>query len=212
MSFRLPRLPQTEPTYQQWQIWWQQVVEAIEAQEGGQDELIQALADAVAAIAAAQAAADAANTAAVAAGVAAAAADTAASAAQTTANDITSSSALGSSYVDDAGISAFDAGASATATIGAHTRYYPQPDGSTVNVSVGAGSVTGLAYLSGYYIYYEDPTRAGGAVTYLATTNAATAAQAGSRHVVGFVSTPAALGSSIIGKNVRPSGANSVEL
>ncbi len=42
MSFRLPRMPATQPDWQRFQIWWQEVVEAIEAQEDTQD---QALAD-----------------------------------------------------------------------------------------------------------------------------------------------------------------------
>jgi hypothetical protein len=40
MAFRLPRLPQWEPSHAEMQIWWQQVVEAIERQEATQDEII----------------------------------------------------------------------------------------------------------------------------------------------------------------------------
>ncbi len=42
MSFRLPRLPMSQPPWSDMQMWWQEVVEAIEQQEGVQD---QALAD-----------------------------------------------------------------------------------------------------------------------------------------------------------------------
>lgn len=40
MAFELPRLPQTSPSHAELQVWWQQVVEAIEAQEALQDETI----------------------------------------------------------------------------------------------------------------------------------------------------------------------------
>ena len=62
-------------------------------------------------------------------------------------------------------LSSTDAGASATISIAAHG----------LNMSVGSvayssGSITGLAYSTLYYVYALDPTYAGGAVTYLATT------------------------------------------
>lgn len=40
MAFELPRLPQTAPSHAELQVWWQQVVEAIEAQEALQDATI----------------------------------------------------------------------------------------------------------------------------------------------------------------------------
>jgi hypothetical protein len=196
MAFSLPRLPPVAVTPQDMQIWWQQVVEAIEAQEGRQD-------DAIAAIAAAQAAADAAN-------AAAATADAAAASAQDTADDITAANALATSYVTGATITATDAGADVTITISAHTRHYPQPDGSTVDVAVSGGSLTGRAYSTTYYIYYDDPSRAGGAVTYQSTTSEATAAQIGDRHTVGGVTTPAALGAPKTGGYTRPPGPGQV--
>lgn len=94
-EFRLPRLPRTVPIVEtsrvpsmQFQQWWQSVVEKLEAQEGSQDDLIQALADAVAAIQAAQTAADAATVAAETAQATAEAAQAAADAAQATADAI----------------------------------------------------------------------------------------------------------------------------
>ena len=53
MAFTLPRLP-TSFTPEQQQIWWQQVVEAIEAQENSQNDLITQLATAQAALATTQ--------------------------------------------------------------------------------------------------------------------------------------------------------------
>ncbi len=196
MTFRLPRLPATEPSWSTMQIWWQQVVEAIEGQETTQDELLQALADSIAASAAATSAATAANA--------------AAASAQTAAEDVTSAQALGTSYVGGATITATDAGANATVTITSHTRYYPQSDGSALELAVNGGAVTGLAYSTQYFVYYDDLNRLGGAVTYKATTDASLAAQLGDRHVVGSVTTPAALGSPTTGDYVAPPGAGAI--
>jgi hypothetical protein len=60
-------------------------------------------------------------------------------------------------------------------------------------VAVSGGTLTARAYSTDYFIYYDDPTRAGGAVTYQSTTSEATAAQIGDRHTVGEILTPAAL-------------------
>jgi hypothetical protein len=187
MAFSLPRLPPgvVSPEFQ---IWWQEVVEAIEGEVGALE------------------AADAANAAAAAALAAAASATAAAASAQTTADDITTANELASSYVTGATITATDAGADITITISAHTRHYPQPDGSTIDVAVSGGSLTGRAYSTTYYIYYDDASRAGGAVTYQSTTSEATAAQIGDRHTVGGVETPAAAGAPTGGAYTRPPG------
>ena len=170
-------------------VYWQQVI-------GG-------IVDAINAVAAAQAAADAAN-------AAAAAADTAATNAQTAADEVTSAQELGSSYVSGATITATDVGSDVTITISAHTRHYPQPDGTTVDVAVNGGSVTGRAYATKYWLYYDQASRAGGAVSYLSTTTETTAAQIGDRHVVGSVLTPVALAGPTGGGVVRPPGSGSI--
>lgn len=203
MTLRLPRLPSSQPSWSKFQVWWQTVCQSIETQEERQDEAAGALAAAVAAIQAAQDAADAANAAAV-------AANTAADAAQDTAVAITEASALGNSFPVGATVGALDAGASATITISPHTRRYPQPDGTNVDVSVSGGSVTSLAYSTAFYVYYDDPTRAGGAVTYLATTSADTAVQTGDRHVVGGATTPAMGAGPTSGDVVKGRGAGDV--
>lgn len=178
-------------------IYWQKVVEKLE-------QTLTDLTDTVAAIQAAQTAADNAN-------AAAAAADLAATNAATATTELATADQLRTSYVDPTNIiTASDAGTDATIAIGAHTRKYPQTDGSTVNVSVNAGNMTGLAYSTQYFVYYDDPTRAGGAVTYVATTNSSTAAQVGSRHLVGAVTTPAALGAPTPGGTVRPPGIGTI--
>lgn len=85
-----------------------------------------------------------------------------------------------SSFQDSSTIlSSTDAGASATISIAAHGL-----DMSTGTVSYNSGSVTGLSYGTDYYIYCVDPTYAGGAVTYLASTNVSdTVANVGSYYV-----------------------------
>lgn len=155
---------------------WQRVMEEIESS-------VNAVIDA-------QNAADAANAAAAAADAAATAANTAAATAQTAAETVAADSSLASSGVTGLTMTATDAGADATITISAHTRIY----GDGTSVSVTGGSVTGLAYSTGYYLFYDQASRLGGAVTYVATTSAATAAQTGNRHSLGAVTTPAAAG------------------
>jgi len=59
--------------------------------------------------------------------------------------------------------------------------------------------VTGLSYSTTYYIYYLDASRAGGAVTYQASTDPADAVQSGNVHSAGAVETPAALGAPLDG-------------
>lgn len=149
-----------------------------------------------------QAAQDAADLATEAALVAQDAADVASEAA----GDAAGQTALQSSYPTGLTITATDVGASVTVTISAHTRVYPQAGGSNVSVSVNGGSLTGLAYSTDYWIYYDDPTHAGGAVTYVATTSDTTAAQIGDRHAVGGVSTPAAAAAPVIGKPTKAAG------
>ena len=138
----------------------------------------------------AQNAADAANAAAAAADAAAAAAQTAADTANTAAVTVAADSSLASSGVSGLTMTATDAGTDATITISAHTRIY----GDGTSVAVSGGTVTGLAYSTGFFVYYDQASRAGGAVTYQATTSAATAAQTGDRHSLGAVTTPAAAG------------------
>ena len=163
-------------------------------------------------ILAAQAAATAANAAAVAANSAAATANSAASAAQSTADSISSADQLAKSYVSGTPpiLTASDAGSDATITIAAHTRNYPQPDGTVTSVSVAGGTLTGRSYSTVYYVYYDQASRAGGTVSYQTTTSDATAAQIGDRHCVGAVETPAAAAPPNDGAYTRAPGPGSV--
>lgn len=133
-------------------------------------------------------------------------ANAAAAAAQGAADNSASATALANSFPTGITISAFDAGANASITISMHDRVYATEPQTTV--SVNAGSVTGLAYDTVYYIYYDQPSRAGGAVTYLATTNANTVAQINNRHSVGRVKTPLGGGGPVDGGGVSPPGGN----
>ena len=202
MALRLDRLQRGEKitaeggvVNQFFQSLWQRVMEQVEKAFVTQQEQITA-------IALAQAAANAANLAATAASTAAATATTAAGVAQAAAIDAGADASLASSGASGLTMSATDAGASATITISAHTRVY----GNGTSVAVSGGSVTGLSYSTGYYIYYVQASRLGGAVTYQATTNSALAAQTGDTHSLGAVTTPAAAGAPIDGNINLPPG------
>ena len=196
------------PTHQ-FQQNWQNQGKAIEG-------AIQILAEAVDGILAAQTAAEAANAAAVvaqdaaataqvtaeAANDAAATAQVAAEAANDAAAAVGSEGTITASGTSGLTLTATDAGTDATVNISAHTRIYG--DGSSVSVS--AGSITGLAYSTDYWVFYDDPTRAGGSVTYQHSTDPADAVQTGDRHSVGAVTTPAAAAPDNNGKEVLPAG------
>ena len=182
------------PTHQ-FQQNWQNQGKAIEG-------AIQILAEAVDGILAAQTAAEAANAAAVVAQDAAATAQVAAETANDAAAAVGSEGTITASGTSGLTLTATDAGTDATVNISAHTRIYG--DGSSVSVS--AGSITGLAYSTDYWVFYDDPTRAGGAVTYQHSTDPADAVQTGDKHSVGAVTTPAAAAPDNNGKEVLPAG------
>jgi hypothetical protein len=161
---------------------------AITALQTAQATLISDLAAAVADITTAQAAADA---------------------AQTAADTVTLTEAITSSYTaPGVTLSAADAGTDATITIIDHIRVY----GDATNVNVTGGTITAQPYSTDLYVYYDDPTRAGGAVTYQISDNPNDAlpnAQLG-RHFVGAVTTPAAAGAPTSGGTAPPSSGGSV--
>jgi len=169
------------------------------------DTAMQTIEEALNSVIAAQAAADAANAAAAVAD-AAAAADAAAVAAQGAADDAAANSALANSGVTGATITAADAGADTSITISGHTRVY----GDGTSVAVTGATLTGRAYSTFYYVYYDQPSRAGGAVTYQTTTSETTAAQTGDRHLVGSVTTPAAAAPDTDGNYVGAPGVGGI--
>ena len=191
MAFELPRLPFVGFTQEQFQIWWQQIAEAIEAHTATQDQLIADLATAVADI---QAALDAAN---------AAAAD--AADAQSTADTAKRDDAISASWTSPGAVlSASDAGSNATITIAAHTRKY----GDGTQLSVSGDTITNRNYSTTYYVYYNDANRSDTTPNYQSTTNPNTAApNAGAgRHFVGKIVTPASGGGATSGGTVPPGG------
>lgn len=192
MALKLPRLPngwQEQP--QLFERYWDEAMRSIETSINGV-LAIPAIASALAATTAAAAAANA----------AAAAASASAATANNAANSSIAATALLNSYPTGVTLTASDAGVNVTVTISTHNRVYPP----STTVAINAGTLTGLSYSTTYYIYYDDVPRTGGAVTYAATTSAATAAQTGNRHLVGSILTPAALGTPLTGKYVQPPG------
>lgn len=107
------------------------------------------------------------------------------------------------SEADGTPLSAEDVGADCTIFVAAHDRNYL----AEAAVPVSAGSITGLAFSTLYYVYYEDPTFAGGAVTFLATTEQSDAVSSltnPTRHVIGSVTTPADGGAPSVGTSGPP--------
>ena len=85
---------------------------------------------------------------------------------------------------DTAPLTAADAGTSATVSIAAHGLQT-----STGLINYNAGTITGLSYATTYFVYASDPTYAGGAVTYLATTDRTDLVTAVGLYYVGNITT-----------------------
>lgn len=101
--------------------------------------------------------------------------------------------ALVNSYTDPTTIlSAIttNSGADASVTVLNHNRIYA--DDAKTTVAVVGKTFANMAINTVYYLYYDDPTRAGGAVDIKISTNNLDAAQTGVRHSLGSIMTPAA--------------------
>lgn len=85
-------------------------------------------------------------------------------------------------------LTAHDAGANVTINIAAFT----MRTSSKGDISDGSGSITALSYSTVYYVYYDDPTLAGGGVSYNATTTKEVAINGAGRFYVGSILTPIA--------------------
>lgn len=159
--------------------------------------------DNIASIAAAQAAATAAAAAATAAQSTADTASTTATTAQTDAVDAAREAARINSYTNPGSIlTASDAGTDATITIANHTRVYPVEGSIDVpDVAITGGAITGLAYSTLYFIYYDDTTLADTTPAFQSTTDAPTAqvGAAAGRHCCGYITTPASGGTTTSG-------------
>lgn len=177
MAWSPPPLPQTQPDWLTFQVWWQQVIEDIAEQFTGLENTI---ADIQAAMDAAQAA-------------------------QADATAAALNLARITSYTSPTNVlTAADVGATATISIAAHTRVYA---GAT-DISILAASITGLAFSTGYFVYYDDPTLSDTTPNFVATTSAQTAqvGAADGRHFVGYIMTPADGAGSTGGSGGAPPG------
>lgn len=96
-------------------------------------------------------------------------------------------------------LTASDAGSSETISVASFDFKYPTADGSGRTVTYNSGSITGLAYTTTYFVYCDDPTQAGGAVTYYATTNPYDLSAAYGRVFVGKITTGTSGGSGTSG-------------
>jgi len=143
-----------------------------------------------------QAAIDAANASAAAAAAAAAVAQAAADAASNANSMNAREQALVNSYIEPSKVLT---ATSIAIVIQNHTRYYG--DGTNVAVTGDQIAPTGPNRVN--YIYYVDPTRAGGAVTYIATETQPV--QMNDVHVVGAITIPTT-GTSTGGDGPRPPG------
>jgi hypothetical protein len=83
-------------------------------------------------------------------------------------------------------LTASDSGSSTTIAIAAHSVQF-----GFGAVGYNSGSIVGLGYSTLYFVYVDDPNYAGGAVTYLATTNANLVTAGNGRYYVGGITTPA---------------------
>ena len=81
-------------------------------------------------------------------------------------------------------LTASDAGGSATIAIAAHNVVY---DNGTV--AYNSGSITGLAFSTQYYVYTDDPTKAGGAVTYASSVTSTDSVANTGRYYLGSITT-----------------------
>lgn len=163
----------------------QDQIDAITALQTQQTAILASLSDQLAQIEAAQAAADA---------------------AQTTATTVKGTDKLSASFVVPTPLlTSQDAGSDARIVIADHTRYYG--DGSAGHPVTGE-TVSGLPYDTIHYIYYDDPTFAASAVTYVATTTAseAQANRTTGRHFCGAVTTPVSGGADVEGGGVYGPG------
>lgn len=180
MSLQLPRLP-TGYTPAEFQFWWQQVAEAVEAHENTQDELLETLEIATGDLADLLATIISLNELLVDAEEAIESVNEAAAA-------VTASSSLATSFVENFVAPVVSVDNAGVVTIADHDRHYG--DGTIVPVD-GDTLATGEASGTRVYIYYLDPARAGGAVTYQSSTSEGDAAQIGDVHNVGAVEVPA---------------------
>lgn len=183
-DLRLARLPTNwNEQPETFRRWWDETMNAIEETLNAIlsiPEIEQALEDLDVATQAAQDAADNANAA---------------------ASAVTSEQSLSASFPQNYTPPLLNADDTGLVTIAAHDRKYG--DGTVVSVT-GGTVATGLTSGDIAWIYYDQASRAGGAVTYQFTQVETDIAQTGDRHSLGAVTIPAS--GSQAGNPVRPPG------
>lgn len=135
-----------------------------------------------------------------------AAANAAANNAQAAADGVTTDTSLVNSYPTNPSpsplISADNAG---NVTVNSHQRVYGDSVLNPTVLVIGGGIATGASPGEIVRVYYDDPTRSGGSVTYLFTVDPAPVpVQTGNTHSVGAVEIPS--GGPVDGGPVRPPG------
>ncbi len=106
-------------------------------------------------------------------------------------------------------LTAADVGTTATVTIAIHDRVYPvQGIIDVPDITITAGSITGLPFSTTFYIYYDDTTLANTSPNFLATTGLGTASvgAAPGRHFLGKIITPADGAGDTVGTGGSPPG------
>jgi hypothetical protein len=101
-------------------------------------------------------------------------------------------------------LTAHDAGSSATINVAAFTMQV-----AGIQLPISAGAITGLAYGTLYYVYYDDPALLGGIVVFHATTIKEIAIALADRFYVGSITTPVAGQPDTIGNGDGGGGAQS---
>jgi len=188
MAFRLPRLPvnwKDQP--QLFERYWDETLSQIEKTLNAILDIPliqQAVVDAQAAAIVAQNAADS---------------------AQNVADSQTAEASLVNSYTSVPSGDLITAASTGSVTVANHTRTYGNPTLNPPRSVTGATFATTALAGAVVRVFYDDPTRAGGSVTYQYTVDPATPpVQTGNRHVVGAVLIPAS--GSQPGKNIQPPG------
>jgi len=168
--------PETGAPTVTFQQWWFEVANSIEYSVNG---IALALEAAGIALAAADVALDAADE-----------AQTAADNAQTSTNTLSDEQSLAQSGCENPSVPPLlSADSTGQIIISTHDRRYG--NGTVVSVT---GDTLATAYVNpdAVYVFYSDPSRAGGAVTYQTSLDPTDAVQTGSIHSVGVVTVPAA--------------------
>ena len=177
MAFELPTLPMIGVTPEQFQIWWQQIKDSIEAQEAAQDAAATQLAEVVADL----------------------------SDAVTDLQNVIRDYSIGLGWTSPGEVlAAADNGTNVTITILSHVRYYG--DGSSVNVT-GDTLTVAYGPADRYVYYTQASRNGGSVSYRSTTNpNTAAPNRASGRHFLGKIPIPAMGGAATTGGPTPPGG------